>query len=176
MARPTITPINAGNQGWDGVIDDDFDVLANAPIPVYESAALTEANVASTFPPASYDRCMVWVNHTTLGYTLYRSDGTNWAPFDAQRRVSRNITGATTITLAEQAALITASGTLPYSITLEAASLFQGRTLIFKTLVAGTLTIARAGGDTIDGATTQTITTQFGVLRIYCNGSTYYVI
>lgn len=176
MARPATVPINSGNQGWDGRMDDNFDVLTVGPIPFYENAALTEAALSATFPAASYSECLVWVNHTVYGYTLYRSDGTNWAPFDAQRRVSRNVTTTATITTAEQAALVTASGTLPYTITLEAASLFKGRTIIFKTLVAGTLTISRAGSDLIDGATTVTITTQYGVVRLYCDGTAYFVV
>lgn len=176
MARPATVPINSGNQGWDGRIDDDFDILANGPIPLYENASLTESTLASTFPAASYSECLVWVNHTTLGYTLYRSDGTNWHPFDPQRRLSRNVTALETLTTAEPCFLITASGTLPYTLTLPAASAFAGRTIAFKTLVAGTLTIARAGGDTIDGATTQTITVQYGVLRIYSNGSTWLLV
>lgn len=176
MARPSLVPINSGNQGWDGDMDDNFDVIGSNPLPIHEDAGITESTIAGLYPPAAYDRCVVWVNHTIYGYVLYYSDGTNWRPFDPQRRLSRTVTALETLTLSEQASLILASGTLPYTLTLEAASLFKGRSIAFKTLVTGTLTIAAAGGDTIDGASTKTITTQYDVLRLYCDGTSYYLV
>lgn len=176
MARPVLIDIDQGLEGWDSFLQTDLETLLKGPLPIHESASLTEANLQASFPAASYDRCLVWVNHTVYGYTLYRSDGTNWKSFDPQRRVSRNITGAVTLTTAEVADILTCSGTLPYTVTLPTATTMRGRTLIFKTLVAGTLTIDGNGAETIDGAATVTITAQYGVLRLYCDGTTWLVV
>jgi len=176
MARPARIPINSGTNGWDGEMDDNFVAILDTPFPIHESVTLTEANVTATFAPAAYDRCLVWVNHTVNGYMLYVSDGTQWLPFDPLRRIVRNVTGATTFTNAEMASIITSGGTLPYTHTLPAASTMKGRTMIFKTLVAGTLTIDANGAETIDGALTATITVQYGVLRLYCDGTTWHTV
>lgn len=78
MARPTKNDINSGNQGWDGPMDDNFEVLFNGPLPMPVHSG-TEANLASTYPASSYDRCWIMVNHSILGWTVYVSDGTNWS-------------------------------------------------------------------------------------------------
>jgi hypothetical protein len=176
MARPTLTTIDQGLEGWDAFVQADFDLLTGAPFPIYENAALTESTIVATFPPASYDRCLVWVNHSVYGYTLYRCDGTNWKSFDPQRRLERNVTTTTTLTTAEVADIITVSGTLPYTINLPTATSMHGRTMVFKTLVAGTVTLDGSGAETIDGAATATITSQYGVLRLFCNGTTWYAV
>lgn len=176
MARPTPTTIAAGTEGWDAFLNTNFASVFTKPLPIYESASLTEANLQATFPAASYDRCLVWVNHSVYGYTLYRSDGTNWHAFDQQRIISRNITGTATLTTAEVADIITLSGTLPYTVNLPTAASMRGRRLTFKTLVAGTATFDANGAETIDGALTQTITTQYGVLRLYCDGTSWHVV
>lgn len=79
MARPTInTNISHGVEGWDGAIVDNFEILDDAPWPVFQQAAGDETNLPITFPPASYDRCIAFVNHTTIGWIMYYSTGTTW--------------------------------------------------------------------------------------------------
>jgi len=77
MARPTKNDIDSGIQNWHQKIDDNDEALFNAPLPVHVHTG-NESNLASTFPAASYDRCIVVVNHSTLGWSLYASDGTTW--------------------------------------------------------------------------------------------------
>lgn len=176
MARPSLTPVPSGTQGWDGPVDDNFNVLAKAPLPIHESASLTEANLQSTFPAASFDRCLVWVNHTVLGYTLYRSTGSGWVVAEVGKSVPRSIAGVTTLAPQEPGSVFLASGTMPYTITLPSAANAIGRTLTFKTLVTGTLTIDGAGAETIDGAATKTITSQYGVLRLFSDGTSWHIV
>jgi hypothetical protein len=63
------------------------------------------------------------------------------------------------------------------TITLPAANTMKaGQVLIIKdeagtAASANNITVARAGSDTIDGATSVTITADYGVLRLYSNGS-----
>lgn len=80
MARPTKNDIDSGIQGWDGKIDDNDEAVFNTPIPIHEHTG-DESDIASTFSAAAYDRCLVWVDHTVMGWTLYWSDGTIWSPY-----------------------------------------------------------------------------------------------
>ena len=77
MARPTKNDIDSGIQNWDGKVDDNDEALFNAPLPIHEHTG-DETDLESTFAAASYDRCHIMVDHTTLGWSLYVSDGTNW--------------------------------------------------------------------------------------------------
>lgn len=77
MARPSKQDIDSGVQNWDGKIDDNDEIILNAPLPIHEHTG-DETDLASTFAPALYDRCSVWVDHTTHGWSLYVSDGTAW--------------------------------------------------------------------------------------------------
>lgn len=77
MARPTKNDIDSGIQGWDGPMDDNDEALFNGPLPIHEHTG-DETDLASTFPANSYDRCSVMVDHSTLGWSLYVSDGTSW--------------------------------------------------------------------------------------------------
>ncbi len=77
MARPSKNDIDSGIQNWDGKMDDNFEVILNVPLPIHEHVG-DESDLASTFAAASYDRCAVWVDHTTLGWSLYVSNGTAW--------------------------------------------------------------------------------------------------
>lgn len=78
MARPTFVTPNAGIQGWDAIITDDIEILLNGPWPVYQKTSGDESNLATAFPPGSYDRCLLFVNHSTLGWIPYYSNGTTW--------------------------------------------------------------------------------------------------
>lgn len=77
MARPSKNTVSSGNPNWDAAQDDNFEAIFNAPFPVHEHTG-DESDLESTFPAAAHDRCMVWVDHTTLGWVLYMSDGTSW--------------------------------------------------------------------------------------------------
>lgn len=78
MARPLFSlPISSGIQGWDGAVTDNFEIFSLGPWPIREHTG-NEGNLQSTFPANQFDRCVIMVNHTTLGWSLYASDGTSW--------------------------------------------------------------------------------------------------
>ena len=77
MARPSFKNITQGLESWDGPTNDNKDVFEDAPWPVYEHTG-DESDLATTFTPSAFDRCIVMVNHTTLGWTMYASNGTTW--------------------------------------------------------------------------------------------------
>jgi hypothetical protein len=85
MARPLINvSISSGIQGWDAAVNDNFEIFTEGPWPVYEKAVGNESNLTATFPPGSFDRCVLFVNHSTLGWTPYFSNGSTWEIIPAQ--------------------------------------------------------------------------------------------
>ena len=77
MARPTKNNIDSGIQSWDGKIDDNDEALFNAPLPIHEHTG-DETDLQTTFAAAAYDRCVVMVDDTTYGWTMFQSNGTAW--------------------------------------------------------------------------------------------------
>lgn len=80
MARPTRLPIVSSQQGWDAPLETNLQNIMDKPFPMPETA-LTELTIQATYPAASYDRCMIWLEHTVNGWELWFSDGTTWAKF-----------------------------------------------------------------------------------------------
>lgn len=64
------------------------------------------------------------------------------------------------------------------TITLPAASSFSGYSFYVKRIdgSVNTCQVARSGGDTIDGATTFSLDTQYFSVRVVSNGSNWYII
>lgn len=80
MARPTRDTVQSGVNGWDSTLNDNLIKLFDRPLAIHEHTG-DESDLASTFAAASYDNCLVWVNHTVDGWTLYHSDGSTWDKF-----------------------------------------------------------------------------------------------
>tara|TARA_R110002095_G_C4251957_1_gene240444 strand:+ start:39806 stop:40915 length:1110 start_codon:yes stop_codon:yes gene_type:complete len=100
MARPSRDTIQSGVNGWDASVNDNFTRTFDLPLAIHEHVG-DESDLASTFPAASYDNCLVWVNHTVDGWTPYHSDGSTWdklferfsAAFTASNDTPANYTG-----------------------------------------------------------------------------------
>lgn len=148
MARPTRIPIDDGVNDWDALINDNLEALFDGPLPVHASASLTESNLESTFPAASFDRCLVWVNHSVVGYTLYWSDGTSWIPFGA-RQPATNLTATTTQVRADVFVRFTGAGSVDYDF-LAAAS-WAGRTVVIRNDAGAAIDLDPNGSETING-------------------------
>lgn len=91
----------------------------------------------------------------------------------------RTITATATVAATDSTILCDASsGSL--TVNLPAASGQNGRTLTIKKIepssTANTVTIDGSGSETIDGATTQVISTQWSSLTIHCNGTAWFII
>ena len=148
MARPTKNDIDAGIQNWDGKIDDNDEVLLNAPIPIHEHVG-DQTDLEATFAAAAYDRCMVWVNHTSIGWTLCYSDGTNWMTFGNEHRPPRSISATTTQAPADEFVLVSGTGTIDYD--LLAVASWQGRTVTVRNdMSSGTLNLDPNGSEVIN--------------------------
>lgn len=77
MAKPTFQGIASGMEGWDVEVSNNFSILQDGPVPIFESAG-DETTLATDHPPGLYDRCMIFVNHSTKGWLLYFSNGSTW--------------------------------------------------------------------------------------------------
>lgn len=64
-----------------------------------------------------------------------------------------------------------------FTITLPLASLYTGRLITIKRVSAsGTITVGRSGSDTIDGATSVDLTTQYERLSVTSDGLNWLVV
>lgn len=149
MSRPLKIPIGSGTNDWDALLNDDLDILFDGPLPIHASASLTESNVESTFPAAQHDRCLVWVNHSVVGYTLYWSDGTGWIPVKGVRQPQTNLTATTTQLRADVRVRYTGAGSVDYDF-LAAAS-WAGRTVEIRNDAGATINLDPDGSETING-------------------------
>jgi len=168
MARPTRIPIDDGVNDWDALLNDDLAILLDAPLPLPEPAGLTESNLQSTYPAASYAECIVWVNHSVVGKTLYYSDGTDWIPLpNGPRSPERSISATTTQAAADVRIRIT-SGTV--TLNLLAVASWKGRTLVVRNDSGNNATLDPNGAETINGAATLTLPTGSTAV-LYDNGT-----
>lgn len=61
------------------------------------------------------------------------------------------------------------------ALTVTLPGVIEGKRYTIKRLGTGTTTIATTGGQTIDGAATKTLTTQYACLRVYGGTSEWHV-
>lgn len=175
MARPATVDINAGNQGWDGRMDDNFDIITEAPLPIYESAAITSlAALETAFPAAAHDRCFAWINLTTYGYTLCVSNGTAWVTYGEDRRPIRGATGTISQLITDRFVRFTGAGAFDYDF-LAVAS-WPGRTVEVRNDTAGAVNLDPNGSETINGggAGVALALAAGSTARIYNDGTALY--
>lgn len=95
MARPQLIDIESGAEAWDADVNDNTAILRDAPTPLFEQpSADDETDLATNFPANAHDRCVAMVNHSTLGWTLMMSDGTNWVPLPKRGAAQADSTAA----------------------------------------------------------------------------------
>lgn len=118
----------------------------------------------------------------TGGFNLYVS-GTAPNYFNGQLAygVTSTATAAGTTTLTRSSTMVQVfTGTTTQSVTLPAANLYGsgiGVSFIIKNRSTGTVTINRAGSDTIDGATSYTLTgSANAAVRLISNGSSEWLV
>lgn len=77
MTRPTRLTVSNGESAWDSKVNTNFQNILDKPFPLPRHTG-DESDLESTFPAANYDQCWIWVDHSTDGWTIYISDGTDW--------------------------------------------------------------------------------------------------
>ena len=80
MARPSLKQINSNLQQHDAAINDNFEALTAAPLPIAEHTGSPgdESDLEATFPAAQHDRCAIMVQHSVHGWVAMFSDGVAW--------------------------------------------------------------------------------------------------
>ena len=149
MSRPLNIPINDGVNDWDALINDNLEIILDGPFPIHEDAALTESNLQSTFPAASFDRCLVWVNHSVVGRTLYWSDGTAWIPVQGVRLPQTSLTATTTQVRGDVWVRFTGAGSVDYDFL--AAADWAGREITIRNDSGAAINLDPNGSETING-------------------------
>lgn len=169
MARPVMVPILSGVQGWDGDVSDNFEVLFDNPLPIPQPAGLTESNLQSTFPAASYDRCVVWVNHSVVGYTLYWSDGTGWIPVLGIRSPKRESSATISQLRADAFVRFTGAGGVDYDFLT--ASAWAGRSVIVRNDSSGNVNLDPNASELINGVSSSLVLAATKTATIYSDGT-----
>ena len=84
-------------------------------------------------------------------------------------------TGAYTATTSDHT-ITCGAGNETFTITLPAASGVTGIIYNIKNVGTGTITVDGSGAETIDGATTVSLSAQYDCITIQCDGSTWWII
>jgi hypothetical protein len=173
MSRPTLTPISSGNNGWDGNIDDDFDILADAPIPIKERTDIaTLAALETAYPAAAHDRCFIWINLTTFGMTLCWSNGTAWITFGMEKRPVRTSSVTTSQVITDKFVRFTGAGTVDYDFLT--ANAWAGVTVEVRNDTAAIVSLDPNGSENINGSSTSLSLAAGSTARIYSDGTALY--
>ncbi|GAG33696.1 unnamed protein product, partial [marine sediment metagenome] len=80
MARPERVLVQAGVAAWDSIVNDNTNKLFITPSPVPLHTG-DETDLQATHPAASYDKCLIFVDHTVEGWVLYVSTGAAWIKY-----------------------------------------------------------------------------------------------
>ena len=77
MSRPTSVPTASNTADWVSRLNDNFEKVLDAPIPVCRASTLPLLTAA--FDPKLYKDC--WA---IVGQDLHTSDGSTWGPYREQ--------------------------------------------------------------------------------------------
>lgn len=74
-----MTDLDASVLGWDSIIQGNTEKVFKGPFPVFQHTG-DESDLETIHPAAANDRCIIMVNHSIDGWTLYFSTGSAWNP------------------------------------------------------------------------------------------------
>jgi hypothetical protein len=180
MTRPTRPEIGAGNNAWDSDVNDGFIQLYDRPLPIVVHDG-DLASLQTARPANQYDWCLAVVNYdgdSGASKHLAFSDGTAWrlmSNWQMNRSSLRTITSALTVGVGDDTIIVTGASNV--TVTLPAiGNGNEGRRVRIKHKGTGTVTVARTGSDTIDGATSFTIDTQYSSFEFVSDGTSDWMV
>jgi hypothetical protein len=134
MARPALVDIDHGQASADAAVNDNFAILVDGPIPLYQAATVTALLAVNA---ANYENCLAVTADTD---ELWQSDGANWVHYGPGHV---NLNGARGLLKVATTLLATGSGaTQTWSGAFPAGSIRLG--------VAGRVTTAITGATSVD--------------------------
>jgi len=166
MARYSRKVISTGTNAWNAEANDNHLNTFDRPFPLIKHAG-DLADLESTWPAASYDQCLAICQFSSSagdGLILAMSDGAAWHSISHWQLASRPIRTAITNTypVVDADDYIVVTGANTFALTLPAiAGSNKERKITVKHKGTGTVTVTPTGGDTIDGAATFPIATQY---------------
>lgn len=173
MSRYARQVLNNGESAWDAKVNTNELNTFDRPFPVHQHAG-DESDLEATYPAANYDRCLVWVDHSTQGWILYYSDGSAWVQFSG---ASVRSSSDATINAAASDDFIIVTGSGGNTVTLPAvASLPIGKRITIKNNTTGTLTVNPDASETIDGALTAVSVTQYESFTLLNDGTQWHQV
>lgn len=173
--RPTSDDIDQGLEAWDATVNANRAKVWEAPLPIYEHTG-DESNLASAFPPAQYGNCLVWVDHTVLGWVLYATDGNgSWRQYSQrEKRSARSFASAGSLNDEDRVVFYTGGGAA--TLTLMPAANAVGAIVYLKQTGTGTLTVDADGSENIDGSANWVSGAQYDGIAIYSDGSNWWIL
>jgi hypothetical protein len=181
MAKPSRDNIQNGNQGWDATVNNNFIRLYDRPMPVFLHTG-DQTDVATSFPPASYEECLVIVDHTVVGLTPYMVDknhpsgSATWVPLGMRHAGKRPPTFHTgSVTLGYDELLVIGNPGAIATYTFQPVADMAGLTVTIKNVSAFVITADADGAETIDGNLTYPIPAGASV-DFYCDGSVWHIV
>jgi len=165
--RPTKNTFSSGVAGWDGPIGDNDEVLFDGPIPIHEHSG-DETDLQSTFPFSMYGNCFVWVNDTTLGWTLYHTDGNSaWKPYGDDKRKIVNTASTRAQVSSDQFVRFTATGDYDF---LAVAS-WPGETVVIRNDSGGNVNLDPNSTENINGSSSALVLADGETATVFNTGS-----
>jgi hypothetical protein len=115
------------------------------------------------------------VPHSNDSFKL-GSSGNRWTDFYCRSFVHKvnTITGTTTLDSSYYVVLCNSAS--PFTVNLPAAASNTGRVYLIKNINTGTATIDPNSSETIDGASTYALSTQYSGAYIACDGTSWYIL
>lgn len=150
-----------GHQAGEATTTGSFNLIVGSTLEVPSATASHQMNIGGVIGGFVSTGTRPAVNITDAAFAVYRTS----------TAVSANTAGQTIIGVTDNSSART--------VTLDTDDVIDGNIIIIKDEAgtassANNITIATEGSETIDGASTQTITTDYGVLRLYSNGTNWF--
>lgn len=176
MARPTRKNLMNGQAAWDALVNDNLLLLFDKPFALHRHAG-DESDLETTYPAADYENCLVWVEHSTLGWVIYyNTDGVTWRVLGiGQTRDILTLTSGSPHSLDESADVVIVSSSTAYTVNLPDPADFEGKTLTVKSIGTGLVTVNTPSTETVDGAASYVLG-QYQAVSLISDGTDWFAI
>lgn len=144
------------------------------------TAARMTAGFSTTTDASRTSELKFWTNNggSFINPITFKGDSLNCRKLDVSEGVSLNIVAKTanyTATTSDHT-ITCGAGNQTFTVTLPPVLGLAGLILNIKNVGTGTITVDGDGAETIDGAATAILSSQYDAITIQCNGVTWWII